>query len=58
MDSSLCPEVRNEATHEIRQQYLNAEKARRILGWSPMFSLDEALGETIHWYRQFLAEPR
>ena len=58
MGSALSPEIRNEATNEIRQQYLNAEKARRVLGWSPMFSLAEALGETIHWYRQFLAEPR
>ncbi|HET8783312.1 MAG TPA: NAD-dependent epimerase/dehydratase family protein, partial [Pyrinomonadaceae bacterium] len=28
MDSKLEPEVRNEAVNEIRQQYLNAEKAR------------------------------
>ncbi len=58
MDSSLAPEIRNEATNEIRKQYLNAEKARRVLGWSPMFSLDDALDETIRWYRAFLAEPR
>jgi CDP-glucose 4,6-dehydratase len=56
MDSALTPEIRNEATNEIRLQYLNAEKARRVLGWSPMFSLDDALGETIRWYRNFLAE--
>jgi len=58
MGSSLSPEIRNEATNEIRKQYLNAEKARRVLGWSPMLSLDEALGETVRWYREFLAEPR
>jgi CDP-glucose 4,6-dehydratase len=58
MESALAPEIRNEATNEIRKQYLNAEKARRVLGWSPMFSLNDALGETIRWYRDFLAEPR
>ena len=31
MNSDLEPEVRNEAVKEIRQQYLSAEKARRVL---------------------------
>jgi nucleoside-diphosphate-sugar epimerase len=25
-----------------------------MLEWRPMFSLDEGLGRTIDWYRQFL----
>jgi len=53
MDSKLRPDVRNEATNEIRQQYLSAEKARRVLGWQPLFSLDEGLTRTIAWYRNF-----
>ena len=53
MDSKLRPDVRNEATNEIRQQYLSAEKARRVLGWQPLFSLDEGLTRTIAWYRDF-----
>jgi len=55
MNSTLEPDVRNEASHEIRKQYLNAEKARRVLGWSAMFTLDEGLARTIAWYREFLA---
>ena len=35
MGSDLEPDVRNEASHEIRHQYLSAEKARRVLGWEP-----------------------
>jgi hypothetical protein len=26
-----------------------------MLAWAPAFSLEEALGETIGWYRQFIA---
>jgi CDP-glucose 4,6-dehydratase len=55
MKSSFEPEVRNVATNEIREQYLDATKAKRDLGWSPMFSLDEGLHRTIAWYRDFLA---
>ena len=54
MDSNLEPDVRNEATNEIRHQYLSATKARDVLGWRPLFSLDEGLQQTIAWYRQFL----
>jgi CDP-glucose 4,6-dehydratase len=54
MNSDLEPDVRNEATNEIRHQYLSAAKARRVLGWSPLFTLDEALRNTIEWYRDFL----
>jgi CDP-glucose 4,6-dehydratase len=53
MDSDLEPEIRNEATNEIRSQYLSASKAREKLGWSPMCQLDEGLRQTIQWYRRF-----
>lgn len=56
MGSSLEPEIRNEAQREIRHQYLNAEKARRRLGWKPLFTLDEGLARTIAWYRDFAGE--
>lgn len=54
MGSRLQPEVRNEARHEIPLQCLSADKARRVLGWSPTFSLDEGLRRTIRWYAQTL----
>ncbi len=54
LGSRLEPEVRNEARHEIPLQTLSAEKARRVLGWSPTFSLDEGLRRTIGWYEQTL----
>jgi CDP-glucose 4,6-dehydratase len=54
MDSPLMPDIRGEASHEIRHQYLSAGKARRLLGWSPSFDLDRGLARTIEWYRDFL----
>lgn len=53
MDSPLQPDVRNEASNEIRRQYLSAEKARRMLDWKPLFTLDEGLRRTIEWYKDF-----
>ncbi len=54
MKSTLEPEVHNQAQREIRHQYLSAEKARRRLGWKPLFTLDEGLAPTIEWYREHL----
>jgi CDP-glucose 4,6-dehydratase len=53
---NLIPEIRNEVTHEIRRQFLDSSKARRILGWSPSFSLDDGLRRTVAWYKAFLDE--
>ena len=55
LDSSLEPDVRNEASNEIRHQYLSACRARTQLAWSPLFTLDEGLAKTISWYQEFLA---
>ena len=56
MESDVRPIVQNQASHEIRHQYLSAEKARRVLGWQPMFTLDEGLRRAVAWYTDFLAE--
>lgn len=54
MDSKLQPLVLNQASNEIRRQYLSADRARRMLAWSPLFTLDTGIGRTISWYRDFL----
>ena len=51
MGSDLTPDVRNEASNEIRHQYLSAAKARRVLGWEPLYTLDSGLKAAIEWYR-------
>jgi len=54
--SDLRPVVQNIASAEIREQYLDAGKARARLGWKPRYGMDEGLKRTIDWYRRFLAE--
>jgi len=55
MGSPLQPDVRNEASHEIRDQYLDATRARTVLGWSPAFTLAEGLRATTAWYREYFS---
>jgi CDP-glucose 4,6-dehydratase len=52
--SDLEPVVLDDAKNEIQHQYLDAEKARRVLGWNPEFSLTAGLERTVAWYQEFL----
>jgi len=51
----LKPVIQNQATHEIPRQYLDCSKARKWLSWSPRWTIEQGLGETIDWYRKALA---
>jgi CDP-glucose 4,6-dehydratase len=53
MESNLEPKILNSVTNEIRDQYLSAQKAKDLLDWHPMFTLDVGLKETIKWYQMF-----
>ena len=53
--TSLEPTVLGEARHEIPHQFLSAEKARRVLGWTPRYTVQTAMDETVEWYRSELA---
>jgi CDP-glucose 4,6-dehydratase len=46
----LRPIIQATATSEIREQYMVATKARQVLGWSPTFTMQQGLEETIAWY--------
>lgn len=52
----LQPDVRNEASNEIRAQFLDASKAKQRLDWTPKFTLADGLARTHTWYQRFLAE--
>ncbi len=54
MGSKLKPEILNQASNEIRHQFLSAERARTELNWKPTFTLEEGLKRTIAWYREAL----
>ncbi len=56
MDCRISPTVLGEASNEIKHQYLDASKAREVLGWRPLFSFDQGLIRTIQWYSQFLRQ--
>lgn len=58
MGSALEPDIRNEAVNEIRCQSLSAKRARRLLQWTPLFTLEEGLSRTIAWYTEFFKHER
>jgi CDP-glucose 4,6-dehydratase len=51
--STLEPIILNEASNEIRDQFLNSDKAKDVLGWCPRFGLEEGIARTIAWYRSY-----
>ncbi len=55
--TDLSPQILNEAKEEIRDQSLDSQKAREVLQWEPLFSLEEGLQRTIQWYRTHLEQP-
>jgi CDP-glucose 4,6-dehydratase len=48
------PVVLGQAKDEIKDQYLDASKARRQLDWSVRWGLERGLRETVGWYRRLL----
>ena len=51
---NIKPKILNLELKEIFKQYLSSNKARRILGWKPRYSLEKGLSETIKWYESYL----
>lgn len=52
--TDLEPVIQNTASAEIREQYLDASKARTRLNWSPKYNMEDALRETVAWYEREL----
>ena len=54
----LTPKILNAASHEIPSQYLSCSKAREMLDWQPVYTIERGLAETISWYRGWLNNDR
>jgi CDP-glucose 4,6-dehydratase len=52
----VFPEYRPSEHREILHQQLDTEKAKTELGWTPVYSIDDGLAQTIEWYTLFLQE--
>ncbi len=52
----LKPIILNQAKAEIKDQTLCSKKAKRLLNWSPKYSLEDGLVETIDWYKIYLKD--
>jgi CDP-glucose 4,6-dehydratase len=50
----VAPNILGQAKDEIKHQYLSSEKAKRELGWSVKYGLDQGLRETVKWYQEML----
>ncbi len=46
----------NTAKYEIKEQYLSAAKARRILNWKPKHSLNEGLKKSLAFYINYFSK--
>ncbi|MGP0584731.1 CDP-glucose 4,6-dehydratase [Paenibacillus timonensis] len=45
--------VPDDGPHEARTLRLDCSKAKATLGWSPMFSIQEAVHMTVEWYQAY-----
>jgi CDP-glucose 4,6-dehydratase len=51
---TLEPVILDRASNEVQAQYASSDKAQRLLGWRPAFTLQAGLAQTLAWYRAFL----
>ncbi|GAX62923.1 nucleoside-diphosphate-sugar epimerase [Candidatus Scalindua japonica] len=47
-------DIRDKVSCEIKSQFLDSTRARETLQWTPQFSLEAGMRETIEWYESYL----
>jgi CDP-glucose 4,6-dehydratase len=55
--TDLEPDVQGKAVGEISRQYIDASKAREVLGWAPSTPRREGLRQSWDWYSAYLRPP-
>lgn len=43
----------NDSMHEAKILTLDINKAKSLLGWEPVYTIDEAIEKTVEWYKYF-----
>lgn len=54
LDKDIKPIYKEERAGDIRHSNANISKAKRLLGYSPYYSMDKGLELTIEWYKENL----
>jgi CDP-glucose 4,6-dehydratase len=52
-NNKIKPKIIGKAGNEIKNQYLSIEKVKSYFGWTPKYTLERGLSETIEWYRNY-----
>jgi CDP-glucose 4,6-dehydratase len=50
----LEPIILNEVKNEIQEEYLCPDKAKKVIGWQPEYTLENGIRETMTWYKSYL----
>lgn len=58
MNSSLEPQILDDAPNEIPFQSLDSSLAKKELNWTPQFGFEEGVTRTIAWYREQFEKTR
>tara|TARA_B100001964_G_scaffold199859_1_gene226434 strand:- start:665 stop:1132 length:468 start_codon:yes stop_codon:yes gene_type:complete len=56
MGKDIKPKILGEAKNEIDRQYLDSQKAKKILNWKAKYGIDSGLKETIEWYKDHFSK--
>jgi len=56
IQKKLSFKILNLAKYEIKDQYLDSGKSRRLLGWKPEYPLEKGIALTFAWYRNYYAK--
>jgi len=55
-EGQIKPRILDQVKGEIKHQYLSSSKARRVLAWEPLYTMEIGLRETIDWYQSFFRQ--